>query len=438
MSELPAATPTPFSMRFPTLEDWLTWQESLNPKTIDLGLERVNQVWQRLKHPDLSASTAISIAGTNGKGSTVALFEAIFRAAGYSTGSYTSPHLLRYNERIRLDAVPVPDEKIMAAFEVIDQARGELPLTYFEFGTLAALTVFAQEKPDVVLLEVGLGGRLDAVNIIDADLALITSIALDHQHWLGDDRESIGREKAGILRSGKPAVFSGSDMPASIAEQAKQRQTPLYVNGREFHYQASVENWSWCGPSRTLDALPFPNLPGRHQLDNASGVIMALDLLRKTLPLDDKAVAQGLETARLTGRQQLLEKQGIQWVLDVAHNPHAVAALKQQLQERPVAGRTLAVLGMLQDKDVATVLKLMHKHIDQWHFATIEDARGLTAETLAEVAETVSPAPLFHTHDTLSSALRAVSAEVVAGDRIVVFGSFFTVAAALAYLAAQT
>jgi dihydrofolate synthase/folylpolyglutamate synthase len=424
-------------MRFSTLEGWLNWQESLNPKTIELGLERTKQVWQQLIPPALSDSTVISIAGTNGKGSTVALLEAIFRAAGYSTGSYTSPHLLRYNERIRLDAVPLSDEKIMAAFEAIDQARGDLPLTYFEFGTLAALTIFAYEKPDVVLLEVGLGGRLDAVNIIDADLAMITSIALDHQEWLGDDRESIGREKAGIFRQGKPAVFSSGDMPASIGEQAKKLQTPLYVNGREFHYKAGAENWSWQGPSRALNALPYPNLPGQHQLDNASGVIMALELLRKKIPLGDRAVVQGLETIRLTGRQQTVERQGVQWMLDVAHNPHAVAALKHQLQECPVNGRTLAVLGMLGDKDVAAVLELMQKHIDQWHFATIEDARGMTAEKLAAMAQSLLPVPPFDTHDTLAQALNAVAEEAMVGDRVVVFGSFFTVAEALAYLNSQ-
>ena len=216
-------------MRFATLEGWLTWQESLNPKTIDLGLERTRQVWQRLVPPDLSSSTVISIAGTNGKGSTVALFEAIFKQAGYRTGSYTSPHLLRYNERIRLDGEPVEDQQIIDAFQATDEARKDVPLTYFEFGTLAALLVFAREKPEVVLLEVGLGGRLDAVNIIDADVSVVTSIGLDHQEWLGHDRETIGREKAGIFRPGRPAVFSGSDMPASIADQARMLQTHLYI-----------------------------------------------------------------------------------------------------------------------------------------------------------------------------------------------------------------
>ncbi|WP_419603099.1 bifunctional tetrahydrofolate synthase/dihydrofolate synthase [Thiolapillus sp.] len=421
-------------MRFATLEGWLTWQESLNPKTIDLGLERTRQVWQRLVPPDLSSSTVISIAGTNGKGSTVALFEAIFKQAGYRTGSYTSPHLLRYNERIRLDGEPVEDQQIIDAFQATDEARKDVPLTYFEFGTLAALLVFAREKPEVVLLEVGLGGRLDAVNIIDADVSVVTSIGLDHQEWLGHDRETIGREKAGIFRPGRPAVFSGSDMPASIADQARMLQTHLYINGREFHCEAGAETWNWCGPSRMLNALPYPHLPGQHQLDNASGVIMALELLARKTPLDDRAVVQGLEAVRLTGRQQTVEHQGVQWVLDVAHNPHAVSALARQLKENPVAGRALAVLGMLDDKDVTSVLTLMQPHIDRWYFATIENARGMSAEKLAGMAQSLLPVPPFDTHDTLDRALKTVAEEAGVGDRVVVFGSFFTVAAALAYL----
>lgn len=418
-------------MRFAKLEDWLTWQESLHPKTIDLGLERTNAVWQRLLPPDLSASAVISIAGTNGKGSTVALFEAILRQAGYSTGSYTSPHLLRYNERIRLDGEPLPDQAIVEAFQSIDEAREDTPLTYFEFGTLAALTVFAQEKPQVILLEVGLGGRLDAVNIIDADLAIITSIAMDHQEWLGDDRESIGREKAGILRPGKPAVFSGRDMPASIAAQAAKLQTPLYANDREFHHHSGAANWRWHGPLSVINDLPFPNLPGGHQLDNAAAVIMALELLSERIPVSRIAVERGLKTVRLAGRQQTIEKQGVQWVLDVAHNPHAVAALQQQLQEHPVPGRTLAVLGMLRDKDVAAVLELLREEVQQWYFAAIPDSRGMSGEMLEQAADRSSPALSFDTFATVEDAVQAAAAEAATGDRVVIFGSFHTVADAL-------
>ncbi|WP_457671815.1 bifunctional tetrahydrofolate synthase/dihydrofolate synthase [Thiolapillus sp.] len=418
-------------MRFTRLDDWLNWQEALNPKTIDLGLARVQQVWQKLSPPDLAPSTVISIAGTNGKGSSVALFEALLGQAGYSTGSYTSPHLLCYNERIRLDGIPVSDAKIVEAFQVIDEARAEIPLTYFEYGTLAALHIFSRETPDVVLLEVGLGGRLDAVNIIDADLAMVTSIALDHQEWLGNDRESIGREKAGIFRPGKAAVFSGRDMPESIAREAKKRQAKLHVRGRDFDLDVCANHWNWRSPSRSLQDLPFPALPGRHQLDNAAAVLMAFELLSPAVIVSQTAIRQGLERVNLPGRQQVLEKDGVQWVLDVAHNPHAVAALQRRLQENPVPGRTLAVLGMLGDKDVAAVLALLQEQVQKWHFATLEDSRGLKAKALAGKAAAMPQSFPMEAHERVEKAMQAVAGEVEPGDRVVIFGSFHTVAGAL-------
>ena len=421
-------------MRYTRLEDWLSWQEGLNPKTIDLGLKRTMQVWRRLASAGLVSGAVISIAGTNGKGSTVALFEAILKQAGCRTGSYTSPHLLRYNERIRLDGEPVPDQVIVDAFQAIDDARGDIPLTYFEFGTLAALHIFAREKPDVVLLEVGLGGRLDAVNIIDADLAIITSIDIDHQEWLGSDRETIGREKAGIFRQGRPAVFSGRDMPASVADHAAKLQVPLYLNGRDYHYEKIGESWCWRGSDRVVSGLPFPNLRGGHQLDNASGVIMALELLTGNIPVNKAAIEAGLKAINLAGRQQIMEKQGVQWVLDVAHNPHAVAALKNRLQDTPVPGRTLAVLGMLKDKDVVAVLDLMRNQIDKWHFATIDDSRGLSAESLAAMAGKMPSVLMMENHANVKQAVDAAAAEAKSGDRVVVFGSFFTVGEALPML----
>ncbi len=418
-------------MKFTRLDDWLNWQEGLNPKTIDLGLERAQQVWQKLIPPDLTSSTVISIAGTNGKGSTVALFEAILGQAGYSAGSYTSPHLLCYNERIRLDGIPVSDEKIVEAFQAIDEARADIPLTYFEYGTLAALYIFSRDMPDVVLLEVGLGGRLDAVNIIDADLAMITSIALDHQEWLGNDRESIGREKAGIFRSGKPAVFSGRDMPGSIAREAEKRKTRLHVNGRDFRSEEEKGHWSWHGSARSLRDLPYPALPGQHQLDNAAAVLMAFEVLSHRIPVSQTAIRQGLESVSLSGRQQVLEMDGVQWVLDVAHNPHAVGALQRRLRESPIPGRTLAVLGMLRGKDVAAVLGLMQEQVQEWHLATIGNDRGQTAEMLAKVARKMPGAFSLKTHATVEKAMQAVAREAATGDRVVVFGSFHTVADAL-------
>ncbi len=424
-------------MRFPRLQDWLSWQESLNPKTIDLGLERVAEVWRRLQPPDLSASTVISIAGTNGKGSSVALFEAMLEAGGYSTGSYTSPHLLRYNERIRLDGQPLFDQAIMDAFQAIDQARDDLPLTYFEFGTLAALYVFSRQQPDVVLLEVGLGGRLDAVNIIDADLALVTSIALDHQDWLGNDLEAIGREKAGIFRAGKPAVYSAPDMPQSIEAQACKLGAFLYRNGRDFqpHVDESPERWAWQGRGRLIEDLPLPALAGEHQLDNAAGVIMSLMLLEERLPLDARAFCQGLESAELPGRQQQIERSGVSWVLDVAHNPHAVARLAERLRTHPVPGRTLAVLGMLRDKDAARAGELMKDVVQEWHLSGIPDSRGQSAAELARRLATVGVQGDLH--EGVRDALHAAQRQAGEGDRVVIFGSFHAVAEALGCLEKQ-
>jgi dihydrofolate synthase/folylpolyglutamate synthase len=421
-------------VRFSSLEDWLSWQESLNPKGIDLGLERAAQVWRRLTPPDLSSSTVISIAGTNGKGSSVALFESVFHAAGYSTGSYTSPHLLRYNERIRHNGRPLDDEDILAAFDAIDQARSDLPLTYFEFGTLAALYVFAREKPDVVLLEVGLGGRLDAVNLIDADLALVTSIGLDHQEWLGGDRESIGREKAGIFRSGRPAVFSAPDMPRSVQAHAAELGSRLYRNGRDFRVQLNQtgDGWGWQSGGRVIADLPLPALHGAHQLDNAAGVIMALMLFEKSLPVAEEAIRQGLKSVRVPGRQQLLQRNAVQWLLDVSHNPHAVKQLARYLGDHPVSGRTLAVLGMLQDKDAEQVVALMREVVQDWHLAGINAPRGMSA---AELAHRIAAVDLpIQMHETTGDALQAVDQLAGPGDRLVVFGSFHTVADALDYL----
>lgn len=412
-------------MRFHTLDGWLRWQEQLAPRKIDLGLQRVRQVWQRL---GLSLdSTVITVAGTNGKGSTIAIFEALLRQGGYRTASYTSPHLVRYNERIRIGGVPVEDARILGAFDAIDRARGELPLTYFEFGTLAALWIMAREPLDVALLEVGLGGRLDAVNIVDTDLAVVTSIGLDHQSWLGDDLETIAREKAGIFRPNRPAVFSSPEMPASIAEVAGSLGAPLYRNGRDFHLEEEGRRWKWCGPERCLDALPPLPLPGRHQMDNAAGVLMALELLSGRLPLTETQIREGLERVSLPGRIQVLELDGVNWILDVAHNPHAVLPLKQELLRKPARGRTFALLGMLKDKEAGEVIGIMGDVVDLWHHATLKGERGLGAEALARYQP-------GHVHDSVEEGVAALRKEVRPGDRVVVFGSFHTVGDALPLL----
>ena len=413
-------------MRFHTLDEWLRWQERLNPLEIDLGLKRVRQVWQRLSL-DLGGSTVITVAGTNGKGSTIALLESILHQAGHRTGSYTSPHLLRYNERIRLQGEPVSDERIVSAFGEIDDARGDVPLTYFEFGTLAALLIMAREKPDVALLEVGLGGRLDAVNIVDADLAIVTSIDLDHQSWLGGDREAIGREKAGVFRSGRPAVFSAREMPASVAEVADELGVRLYRNGIDFRVEVGPQGWDWQKSGQRIEKLPFPGLAGVHQLDNAAGVLMALTLLAAELPVSEEAVREGLKRAWLPGRIQRLRREGVEWVLDVAHNPHAVESLREALQAGPVEGRTFALLGMLKDKDFPAVIEVLDELVDEWHYASLEGERGLPAAALNDHHP-------GRVHPSVAAGIRRLAEDSAPGDRVVVFGSFHTVGEALPLL----
>ena len=416
-------------MRFQTLEQWLCWQERLHPDAIDLGLERVRQVWGRLRPGGLQG-TVITVAGTNGKGSSVALLEAIYRAAGYRVGAYTSPHLMRYNERIRLDGEEVDDEAICRAFECIDQAREDVSLTYFEFGTLAALEIFAAAGPDVVLLEVGLGGRLDAVNIVDPDLALITPIGLDHADWLGHDRDSIGREKAGIMRERRPVVCTDADLPDSVRAAAERRNAPLYRLGHEFDFHAQNGGWRWQGPAEILHGLPRPALHGDCQLQNAAGALMAIACLQHGIPVTKEDIAQGLRQARLPGRLQRYELPGhvgIEVVLDVAHNPHAAQALARHLRSRPVAGRTLAIYAALADKDVQAVAGEFGEVVDQWLLAGLDVPRGLAGEALTRILAPGLAAPV-ETHQDVEQAWFAALARARPGDRLLGFGSFHTVA----------
>ncbi len=413
-----------------SLNQWLDWQSGLNPAEIDLGLRRVREVWGRLVPPE-QESVVITVAGTNGKGSSVALLEAILTAAGYRTGSYTSPHILEYNERIRLDGTAVNDELICAAFTRIERARKDVPLTYFEFGTLAALIICTDAKVDAIVLEVGLGGRLDAVNIIDADATLVTNIALDHQSWLGDDRESIGREKAGIFRAGKPAVFSSDDPPISLLECAQQLCAPLYLLGRDYHLKPGTDcSWTWKGPDTSWTDLPEPALSGAHQLRNAAGVLMILQSLVERLPLDQAAVEQGLRTVHLDGRIQLVEGR-VDWILDVAHNPHAVDRLAERLSGMNIAAKLVALFGMLNDKDATSVFRIMHQLVDEWHLTDLDEPRAYTSRELAQrLRNSGLQAPVFQ-YSTITHALESVTQSLKIGDLLLVFGSFHTVAGAL-------
>ncbi|MFO7594465.1 MAG: bifunctional tetrahydrofolate synthase/dihydrofolate synthase [Pseudomonadota bacterium] len=415
-------------MRFSSIEQWLEWQETLHPSAIDLGLERPGKVLRKLDL-EFPQHTVITVAGTNGKGSSVAMLESILLAAGYRVGCYTSPHLLHYNERIRINGESVADTAICEAFERIDQARGDTSLTYFEFGTLAAFELFARADLDVAVLEVGLGGRLDAVNLLDADVALVTAIDVDHTAWLGDDREAIGKEKAGIFRSGSAAVCSDPQPPQSVLEHAAELNTPLSLLGRDFRYQQDGENWCWEG-ARSLSPLPLPALRGRFQLQNAAGVVQVLELLSERLPVSLQHLRQGLLAVKLPGRFQVLPGE-VPLIVDVAHNPQAAASLAANLKQMPVAGKTRAVVAMLADKDQAAVVRELLPVVDHWYVAGLDVWRGSDAASMAAAvaAQSTTPPRVF---EGLDEALQQARHEAEAGDRIVVFGSFYTVAAALA------
>jgi dihydrofolate synthase/folylpolyglutamate synthase len=400
------------------LADWLARIESLHPKAIDLGLDRVGRVRDAL---DLQPGfPIITVGGTNGKGSTCAYLNAILTAAGYRVGLYTSPHLLRYNERVRIGDTAATDASIVASLEAVEAARGKVSLTYYEHATLAAMWQFCQEKIDVAVLEVGLGGRLDAVNLFDADCSVVTAIGIDHQDYLGPDRESIGFEKAGILRGGRPAICSDRAPPARLLAHAADIGAQLWLLGRDFHVEASEQAWLWRAAGTTL-----PALPRRYQLDNAAAAIAALQRLRQRLPVPLKAIRMGLASARQPGRFQVIGRQPLR-ILDVAHNPQAAAALAGNLAVVPPTGRTLAVLAMLADKDIAGVIAAVAPHVDAWHIAPLGGPRGAGVEVLA--SSLMAAGQEASAHPDVASAWRAACQEAGPADTIIAFGSFYTVA----------
>lgn len=419
-------------MRFPSLDAWLTWQEGLHPKPVDLGLDRVAGVWSRLR-PEGLPFPAIVVGGTNGKGSCVAMLEAMLLAAGYRVGCYTSPHLDRYNERVRIGGLAVEDAALCEAFERVDRVRGGVSLTYFEFGTLAALEIFSATPLDLVVLEVGLGGRLDAVNIVDADVAVVTTIGLDHTEWLGSTLEQIAEEKAGVFRRGRPAVI-GRAIP-HLRRCAEQRGAQPYSLEREFGWGAAPGGWAWRGPSRRREALPLPALRGRHQIDNAAVAIMALECLGAELPVAQSAIRAGLETVRLPGRFQVIPGQP-RVVLDVAHNVQGAESLAENLRELGGSGDLLAVFGLLSDKDAVGMARSLADRVHAWLVARPDSPRGMPAETLvlrlreAGVQGPVEPFP------SVTSALGTAMARAAPGDTVLVFGSFVTVGEALSHLRA--
>lgn len=425
-------------MRFDTLADWLHWQESLHPSEIELGLSRVRTVLgrMRLEQPDF---TVISVAGTNGKGSSVAMLEAILCAAGYHVGTFTSPHLLRYNERIRVAGEPVSDQELCDSFARIDAARAEISLTYFEFGTLAAIDCLQRRGVELAVLEVGLGGRLDAVNILDADVALITPVDVDHVAWLGNDRETIGVEKAGIMRAGRPVVVSDPQPPQSVLAHAEELGAPLSLAGRDFSIEKDAEQWRWQGSTKSStkrampsrNALPQPALRGDFQLANAAGVLMVLALLTEHFPVSQQAVRQGLLSVHLPGRFQVLPGQPMQ-ILDVAHNPQSARALAQTLSGQFCRGRTRAVLAMLGDKDIVATLACLHAVVDDWYLAPLDVPRGASvADLRSAMMGGEGGSGSIRDFASVVAAHRAALSDAAMEDRLIICGSFYTVAAVL-------
>jgi len=415
-------------MRFNTLQEWLSWQEQLYPDIIDLGLHRVQAL---LKALDLEQPSfpILTVGGTNGKGSCVSLAEAMLRAAGHKVGAYVSPHLLRYNERVRVDGVDVSDAEFCESFQRIDDARGDLRVTYFEFGTLAAIDILVRRGVSAAVLEVGLGGRLDAVNALDADVALVASIGLDHQEWLGPDRESIGREKAGIFRAGKPAICGDRQPPVSLLDHAKSLGARLQLIGKDFDRSIQGASWTWRGQDGELGGLPAPTLPGHIQYDNAATVIAALRSCER-LQVPERAVRQGLIEARIPARFQRIPGD-VETVFDVGHNPDAARILSENLRAMPVRGRNFAVLGMFKDKAAEEVAHALIGRFDRWYVGGLDGPRGQSAAALAARLRSALPDADLTESPSVNAAYAAAMSAARPGDRVVVFGSFQTVAAVL-------
>ena len=413
-----------------TLSEWLAHCEQLHPQAIDMGLDRVRQVAQRMNLR--LTMPVITVAGTNGKGSTCALLEAIYLQAGYKTGVYTSPHLVHFEERCRLVGESPQAEVFASAFACVEGARHDTSLTYFEFSTLAILKMMSDAELDVVILEVGLGGRLDAVNIIDPDCAIITSIDLDHTALLGTDRDSIGLEKAGIMRAGQPVVISDPMPPESVVKQAQALGADAWLLGKDFNFSGDQLQWSWAGRGRRYSGLAYPALRGANQLLNASGVLAALEVMRPQLPVTAQAIRNGLAMVELTGRFQIVPGEPV-LVLDVAHNPHSVAALAANLDAMGFYPTTHAVFGAMADKDLDSMLKKLLPLVDAWYFTDLPLPRASTAQQLAAdwAALNTRKDVRSSVHETPQKALDAAILAADPTDRILVFGSFYTVGGVL-------
>jgi dihydrofolate synthase/folylpolyglutamate synthase len=419
-------------MRFPDLDAWLRWQETLNPRTIDLGLERVRRVWDRFGPPRLPFPVVI-VGGTNGKGSCVAMLDAVYRAAGFRTASYTSPHLLRYTERVRLDGREVAEDALCQAFDHVDRARADVPLTFFEFGTLAALDLFLGWAPDLAILEVGLGGRLDAVNLIDPEVALVTTIARDHMAWLGETLDAIAGEKAGIFRPGRPAVIGSRNPPPTLRLRAAEIGARPLQLGREFDARRTTDGWHWQAAGEVPLAMPLPALRGPFQLDNAAAVLAVVAALSPRLPVPVDAMRKGLQRVSLPGRFQVSPGEPT-LILDVAHNGQAAEALAANLRAYACAGQRRAVFGVLRDKAVGEMLAPLLPLFATWDLGQADDPRALPAadlETAVRAAVGGADPGSVRAHGSIAAALAGAMGRAAKGDCVVAFGSFTTVEAVL-------
>ena len=414
-----------------TLDDWLTYIEQVHPQSIAMGLERTRTIKEALAL--VPAFPLITVGGTNGKGSACMMLEAILHHAGYKVGCYTSPHLLRYNERVRIAREQVSDTQLVQAFEVVERVRASahVPLTYFEFGTLAAMRLFIEAHVEIAILEVGLGGRLDAVNVFEPDCAMVMSVALDHMDYLGDTREKIGFEKAGIFRAGIPAICADADPPRSLVDHAEAICAELLIRGRDFDAAPAATQWGYKGPGGARHGMPWPALRGAYQLHNAAACIAALDTLRDRCPVTMNDIRAGLLTAENPGRFQVLPGQPMV-ILDVAHNPHAAQALAASLKGMPRGGRTFAVFAMLADKDMAGVASILKPHIDQWFVAGITSAgpRNTTAQQLAQHLMAAGVSGIVCC-TSVADAYANAREQAGDNDKILIFGSFHTVSEAM-------
>lgn len=393
-----------------------------------MTLERVKIVFDRL-NPDLSGCIVIIVGGTNGKGSSVAMLESIYSESGYSTAAFTSPHLIRFNERFRFNGQYLDDCALVASFRKIEKLRENTPLTYFEFATLVAIDALTFKKPDVLIMETGMGGRLDSVNILQPDCVLLTHIALDHTQWLGNNREDIGFEKAGLFRTNTPAVCGDYSPPQRLMEHARTISADLKLIGVDYNYAAGKTSWKWHSVDSgyiELRDLPIPAIPGSGQLKNAAGVLMVMHMLSEKLPVAISAIHNGLKNAALLGRLQTMLCNNRLIIIDVAHNSDAVTVLNDYISQQPVKGKTIAVFGMLADKDIAEVMLRIHGAIDQWELADLNEPRGASADQLLTELLQVDAAVKYNCHNSPVAAFEAALDQATGSDRIIVFGSFHT------------